>query len=194
MNATSSASSQSTALHPRVRELIDYLEVHRRQLHDAVASVPAKLREMKPADGGWSVAEVLEHVSLVEQRIAMLLTKHAAAARASGVGPDPDTSSVVASYANPDVVVDRSTRIVAPLLVQPSGTLDAIAGTRALEQSHSAIVSALHQANGVSLENAMQTHPVLGPLNLYHWIVSIALHDDRHAAQIREIGTSLAAS
>jgi hypothetical protein len=29
---------------------------------------------------------------------------------------------------------------------------------------------------------------------MYHWVVSVALHDDRHAAQIREIGRSLAGS
>jgi hypothetical protein len=191
MTTPSTATQPATALHPRIRELIDYLEVHRRQLHDAVASVPEKLREIRPADNAWSVAEVMEHVSLIEQRIAMLVTKHAGAARAGGVGPDPETSSVVASYVNPARVVDRTDKIVAPQPVQPGGALDSAAGTRALEASHAALVSSLRAANGVSLTNSMQTHPVLGPLNIYHWIVATALHDDRHAAQIREIGTTL---
>jgi hypothetical protein len=193
MSTTSSVSPPSTDLHPRIRELIDYLAAHRRTLHEAVASVPAQLREVKPADGSWSVAEVMEHVSLIEQRIAMLVGKHAAAARASGVGPDPDTSSVVASYVNPEQVVDRTVKIVAPAPVQPTGTLDAAAGSQAFDNAHDALVTSLREANGVSLEHAMQTHPVLGPLNLYHWIVATALHGDRHAAQIREIGESLAA-
>ena len=191
---SSSASAPSTELHPRIRELIDYLDVHRRVLHDAIASVPAKLREVKPGEGKWSVAEVMEHVSMIEKRIAGLLTMRVAEARASGVGADPETSSVVASYADPAAVVDRTTKIVAPTFVVPTGALDSAAGSQALERSRAALVSALHNANGVSLENLMQTHPALGPLNLYHWIVATALHDDRHAAQIREIGDSLAAS
>ncbi|HMA02175.1 MAG TPA: hypothetical protein VKP02_07385 [Gemmatimonadaceae bacterium] len=40
----------------------------------------------------------------------------------------------------------------------------------------------------------MQTHPVFGPLNLYHFIVALGLHDQCHAAQIREIGESVAAT
>lgn len=65
-----------------------------------------------------------------------------------------------------------------------------MAATQALEQSRAALLSALHTANGVSLEYLVQVHPVLGELNLYHWIVALGLHDDRHGAQIREIGES----
>jgi hypothetical protein len=190
----SSPAAPSAELHPRISELIDYLEVHRREFLDTVASVPAKLRELKPADGQWSVAEVMEHVSMIEGRIAGLVTMHVTAARANGVGADPETSSVVASYANPAAVVDRTNKIVAPKPVVPTGTLDTTASTQALEKSHAALVAALRNANGVSLEHLMHTHPVLGPLNLYHWIVATALHDDRHAAQIREVGDSLATS
>lgn len=189
-----SIATQANSTHPRIQELIDYLELHGHGVPDAVVSVPARLREIKPGDGGWSVAEVVEHLSLVAQRVASLLTRHVTAARASGVGPDAETSSVVASFANPHGVTDRGRKVVAPELVRPSGALDAASGQRALEQSRAAIVLALHGANGVSLENLMQTHPVFGPLNMYHWIVATALHEDRHAAQIREIGKSLSAS
>jgi len=181
-------------MHPRIQELLDYLELHSHEVREAVASVPAKLREIKPGDGGWSVAEVVEHLSLIERRVASLLTRQVAAARASCVGPDTETSSVVASFANPGGVTDRGRKIVAPEPVRPSGALDAASGQQALEQSRAAIVLALHDANGVSLENLVQSHPVFGPLNMYHWIVATALHEDRHAAQIREIGKSLSAS
>lgn len=190
----SSIASQPPSTHPRIQELLDYLAVHSHGLREAVASVPAHLRETKPADGGWSVAEVIEHLSLIEKRVALLLSKHVAGARASGVGPDTETSSVVATFENPSRVVDRSAKIVSPEPVRPSGALDAESGEEALEQSRAAIVMALHDANGVSLEGLVQAHPVFGPLNMYHWIVATALHEDRHAAQIREIGQSLSAS
>jgi hypothetical protein len=192
--STSSAAAHRSQLHPRIEELIEYLTEHRRALHEAVASVPSSLRERKPAPDRWSVAQVVEHVSLVEQRVATLLARQVTAARASGLGPDPDTSSVVSTYAAPHVVVDRTNKISAPALVQPTGTLDSTTGTEALVQAHAAMMSSLQNANGVNLEPLMATHPALGPLNMYHWVVSLALHDDRHAAQIREIGQSLADS
>ena len=191
---TSGTTGQSSQSHPRIHELVEYLTEHRRRLHEAVASVPALLRERKPAPDRWSVSEVVEHLSIVEHSVAALLTRKVAAARANGVGPDPDTSSVVATYVRPDVVVDRSVRISAPAPVQPTGTVGTTAGTAALAQAHAAMISSLHDANGVNLEGLMATHPAFGRLNMYHWVISIALHDDRHAAQIREIGQALAAS
>jgi hypothetical protein len=190
----SAAATHSSGLHPRIEELIEYLAEHRRGLHEAVASVPPSAREHKPAPDRWSVAEVIEHLLFVERRVTAILTRQANAARANGVGPDPETSSVVASYAHPAVVVDRTTRIPAPPLVQPTGTLDATAGTEALDQARADLMSSLRNANGVNLEKLMQAHVVFGPLNLYHWIVALGLHEDRHAAQIREIGQALAAN
>ena len=193
MSPTSSAAAQGSQLHPRIQELIDYLAEHRLRLHEAVESIPLSLRERKPAPDRWSVAEVVEHVSIVEQRTAALLTRKVTAARANGAGPDPETSSVVSTYANPNAVIDRSRRFSAPELVHPTGAVDTTAGTEALVQAHAAMVSALQNANGVDLAPLTATHPALGPLNMYHWVVALALHDDRHAAQIREIGQSLAA-
>jgi DinB family protein len=190
----SPAAAPSPQLHPRIQELIEYLAEHRRGLHEAVAAVPASLRERRPAPDRWSVAEVVEHVSLVEHRVATLLTRKVLAARANGAGPDPETSSVVATYADPHAVVDRSRKFSAPALVHPTGAVDTTAGTEALVQAHAAMVSSLQNANGVDLTPLSATHPALGLLNMYHWVVALALHDDRHAAQIREIGQSLGAS
>jgi hypothetical protein len=188
-----SVASQSP-LHPRIQELIDYLALHRRGVHEAVAAVPVELHDRKPAPERWSVAEVVEHLSILEQRVAALLSMQVAAARANGVGPDTDTSSVVAGFVNPDRLLDRTQKIVAPKSVVPTGTVDTTAGTEALDRAHAALVASLENANGVSLENLVQAHPVLGPMNMYHWIVALGLHDDRHAAQIREIGQSLVAA
>jgi hypothetical protein len=116
------------------------------------------------------------------------------AARASGVGPDTETRSVVDSYPDPGRATDRSRKIQAPEPVRPSGALDAVASTHALDQARASLLSALRDANGVSLENLVQSHPVFGALNMYHWMVLAGLHDSRHAAQIREIGESVAAS
>ncbi len=190
---TSSPDGHTSELHPKIQELIEYIAGHRRVVHEAVASVPSELHRRRPGADRWSVAEVVEHLSLIEGRIAMLLTRQVAAARERGVGPDEETSSVVGSFVNPEGVVDRTRKIVAPGPVVPSGSLDTTAGTEALAKSRAAMNAALRAANGVSLQDLMQVHPILGTMNMYHWIVALGLHDRRHAAQIREIGQSLAA-
>jgi hypothetical protein len=181
-------------VHPRIQELIDHIARYRRDVYAAVASVPEELRERRPAPGRWSVAEVLEHLSLIERRVAALLTAKVTAARASNVGADEDTSSVVASFLNIERVTDRTNKIISPEPVRPTGTLDAHAAAHALAESRALMLTALQNADGVALEGLVQAHPVLGPLNMYHWIVALGLHDARHAAQIREAGEMLARS
>ena len=188
------AASPTLQLHPRLQELIDFLAEKRREVLAAVAAVPASLRDRKPGPGQWSVAEVLEHLTMIEKRVAALLTMQVTAAREQGVGPDPDTSSVVATLVNGDILTNRAKKIVTPKLGVPSGAIDTTAGSEALGEAHEAMVASLRNANGVSLQNLTAAHPVLGPLNLYHFVVALGLHDVRHAAQIREIGALLAGS
>lgn len=181
-------------MHPRIQELVDYIAAYRRDVYAAVAAIPEELRERRPAPGHWSVAEVLEHLSLIEGRLAALLTAHVTAARVKNVGPDEETSSVVASFLNIERVTDRKNKIVSPEPVRPTGTLDAKASARALAESRAVMLTALQNADGVALGGLVHTHQVLGPLNMYHWVVALGLHDARHAAQIREVGESLSRS
>ena len=179
-------------MHPRIQELVDHISSHRRDVYAAVASVPERLRERRPAPGHWSVAEVLEHLSLIERRTAALLTAQVTAARSKNVGPDEETSSVVASFLHIERAIDRRNKFISPEGVRPTGTLDASASAHALAESRAVMLSALQNADGVALSGLVHTHPVLGPLNMYHWAVTLGLHDARHAAQIREVGESLA--
>jgi uncharacterized damage-inducible protein DinB len=181
-------------VHPRIQELIDHIASHRRDVYAAVATVPEQLRDQRPAPGRWSVAEVLEHLSLIERRVAALLSAQVTAARANNVGPDVETSSVVASFSNIERVTDRTNKIDSPEPVEPTGTLDAQASAHALAESRAVMLTALQHADGVALGELVQLHPVLGPLNMYHWIVALGLHDARHAAQIREAGEILGRS
>lgn len=179
-------------MHPRIQELVDHIAAHRREVYAAVAAVPENLRERRPAPGRWSVAEVLEHLSLIERRVAARLSAEVTAARANNVGSDTETSSVVASFQHIERVTDRRNKLVSPEATRPTGTLDAQASARALTESRAVMLSALQNADGVALGGLMQVHPVLGTLSMYHWIVALGLHDARHAAQIREVGELLA--
>src|ERR1700755_779009 len=117
-------------MHPRLEELNALLERARETLLRAVQAVPVDLRERRPPDGRWSVAEVLDHLRVVEAGSAALVTRRATRARESGVGPDPETSSVLdrLDFAG---FLDREVRPVWPdiVLPRPDATVaDALAG------------------------------------------------------------------
>jgi uncharacterized damage-inducible protein DinB len=178
-------SVQVAPQHPRTREIHDYLVTARVHLEDAVRAVPAERRDERPGPDRWSVAEILEHLSRVNHGITRLLETRVAAAREAGLGPDPDTTSILWTL---DVagVLDRRERADAPERTRPAGNLTADAAWQALERADAALVAGVLAAAGLALGTIVHPHPGLGPLNLYQWLAFAAAHEFRHAAQIRE--------
>jgi uncharacterized damage-inducible protein DinB len=177
-------------MHARTEEVLTYLDTQRAALDDAVAAVPAALRERRPAPDRWSVAEILDHVAVVEGRIAPLITGRIAAARDEGLGPERETSPVLPTL---DVasIVGRSRRIVAGEASQPRAGVTEGEARAALDRQSQAIREAVLSADGLALGEVIAPNPVFGPLNMYQWVLFVAGHEGRHAAQIRELAAEL---
>ena len=152
----------------------------------AAASVPVDRRTLRPAEGRWSLGEILDHVARVEASYARLLNKRVADARARGDERETDESSVLGRF-NGEMVVDRAQRFAAPAIVLPQVDVSADAAIAALDASRAAVHAALVNANGIALGTLTHPHPVFGILDMYQWAIVLAYHDLRHAAQICEI-------
>ena len=176
-------------MHPRVQELFDYLNVRRAALREAVDSVPADLRNTQPAPSRWSVADVLEHLALVEGRFKTVLADRLAEAKAGGLAAESGTSSIVGSY---DVapLLDRSDKHAAPEVVIPQGA-EWQAAWKNLEAARQGFLDVYVAGDGLALGDVVNHHPRIGKLNLYQWGIWLGGHEARHTEQIHEIGASL---
>jgi hypothetical protein len=165
------------------------LAADRENLRAVVARVPAELRNRKPSPGRWSVAEVLEHLSIVEGRVVMLL------------GPMIESAPAVTAPAaemaptsiNRAALRDRANRISAPDAIQPTGKVSVDEAWAALERSRAELLKVLDAAEGRDLTRISRQHPALGTLDGYQWIASIGGHEERHALQIAEIADTFIA-
>jgi hypothetical protein len=180
-------------MHPRIDEILAQLDESRDRLREAVDSIPSGARETRPAPDRWSAAEVVEHLSMVEGRMAAgIFEKRIAQARASGVAAETDGSAVAPSFDTAGLV-DRRRKVTAPAAVVPTGTLTADAAWSELERARRRLRGAILSADGLALGSVDHTHPSLGTMNLYQWALWIDGHERRHTAQVREIGEALAA-
>jgi len=177
-------------MHPRLDEVLNYLDSERAALSAAVNLVPAELRDQPPAQNRWSVAQVLQHLVIIEKRIGMGVTKWVADARAAGLGPELETSSVLKSL-DLALIGDRSLPRSAPEEVRPSGDLDAASAWIALEQTRAALRAGAMGGDGLALSEVIQPHLVLGPINVYQWLLFVGAHEARHTGQVREIAGEL---
>jgi DinB superfamily len=178
-------------MHPRIQEVLSYLDARREDLRQAIDAVPAGRRETRPAADRWSAAEVVEHLAMVEGRMARgIFARRIDEARANGVGMERETTSVAASF-NADGIVDRRTPRTAPEPVVPLGGKDAETAWTELQQVRAGLRATLTAADGLALGDVRHAHPTLGDMNLYQWALWIGAHEARHAAQIREIAAQL---
>jgi hypothetical protein len=165
------------------------LAADREALRVAVGRVAPALRGQRPAPDRWSVAEILEHLAMVEERSMALLAPRVADA------PLREAEAVVVRM--PEVrqaVVDRSRRVAAPEFITPTGSLDSEAAWAALTSSRSRLLDVMEEAKGRDLSTVTRAHPVLGQIDGYQWLSSIGAHEARHTAQIIEVAEQFAAA
>jgi uncharacterized damage-inducible protein DinB len=180
-------------MHPRLAELLDYLDAQRASVLDAAAALPAERWGVRPAPDRWSVAEVCWHLQRVERGVAKLIAQRATEARAAGHPDEADSGSVLGALDGRGVT-DRSIPLQASQFISPSEILDAAYVQRELDESRASLRAAVAKADGLALGSITHPHPVLGEIDLYQWILFVGQHEARHAAQINEDAAAAAAA
>lgn len=177
-------------MHPRIEEVINYLDTERNALREAVERVPPELRDKQPGADRWSVAQVLQHLGIIEKRIGLGMAKWVTDARTGGLGSETETSSIMNSLPL-ELITDRSQRRNAPENVRPHGNADARSAWATLQESRETLRAAFLAGDSLALSQVIQPHPVLGPINLYQWMLFVGSHEMRHTAQVIEIAEQL---
>ena len=171
-----------------IADLRTTLATDRAALRSAVDRVPAALRQQKPAPDRWSVAEVLEHLGLVEGRVVMFFGPLLQAAPT--LGADTQTG---ATTLDRTALRNRDNRIAAPAPIQPTGSVSAEDAWTILQETRVRLLAMLDVAETErrDLAQVSRPHPVLGPLDGYQWVGAIGGHEERHTLQIHEIADAL---
>jgi hypothetical protein len=177
-------------MHPRSEEVVNYLDKTRTELRAAVDSVPSDARNQRPAPDQWSVAQVLDHLTIAHNRTATAIGKWITEAQVAGLGPETSSSPLLNTIPA-ERILDRSKKFQAPETIVPRSDVDAETAWSELEQAHEKLRAAFLSGDGLALEQVIQPHPVLGPINMYQWALFSGSHEARHTLQIREIGTAL---
>lgn len=172
-----------------IEQLIEHLARNRVLLHEAVQSVPEALREASPSAGGWSVAQVIQHLVLTDCRFGQLLTQ--AMAQLEGHGADQYDVDAFLQSRKLQAVLDRSFKVEAWEAIRPTEAWDARQAWRLLEEERERLLEVIRSTRGMPLGAVQQPHRILGELNLYEWIAFLGTHEARHAAQIRELAATL---
>lgn len=181
-------------MHPRTEELLAHLDVNRAVLRAAVDSVPAELQRTRPIPDEWSVAEVLEHLTKVEDQITRFLGAKLAEARSAGQLAPATDATPITGLLNHEAIIDRRRTVTAGERVQPRGEMDSETALGTLDRTREKLRELVASVDGLTLDAVSFPHPALGVINGYQWFLFVGSHEARHAAQIRQIATALGSS
>ncbi|HXZ81137.1 MAG TPA: DinB family protein [Terriglobales bacterium] len=162
----------------------DKAETYLQQTRDGVIAATQGLSEaqmkFKPAPDRWSVAEVLEHIVLVEDFTFQNVTDKVMKALA---GPgDRDTAKIDAMVLA--LVPDRTNKRQAPEGARPTARWTPAESLDHFQKSRARTIAFLESTP--DLREHVGDSP-LGQLDAYEWLLFMGAHSERHTKQILEV-------
>jgi hypothetical protein len=183
--ATASATEDET------QRALGYLATSAYGVTEAVHELGPAQWSWKPAPDRWSIAEILEHLALLE---SLFVERIAPSLRASATQP-PERDVAAADARLIALATDRSVSVVSPgrpLLSQapspitPRGSLRPEESMARFRERREEVGEFLRTAPP-ELRGRRYEHPALGPLDGHQWVLFLAAHSVRHTKQILEV-------
>lgn len=160
----------------------------RERLIATVGTIDNEVAATRLNDEGWSVAQIVEHISIVDEGMGKICSKLLSAAREKGL---TNNGSV---HLSPEFIEGienlATTKLEAPERVHP------ISG-QTVAESLTRLAANRERLNGIKslFEKFDSTeekfpHPHFGDLSAAEWLVLLGGHEARHIEQIERIITS----
>lgn len=155
-----------------------------------LATIPADRWSLRPVEDRWTIAEIVEHLSLVNRGFLRIAGKLLREATESGAGPavPVEMASVLPRGSDGQPVP----AIKAPPQVEPTGSVPVEAALAQMKETLDGFRSLQPQLEAVDLSRNTFSHPRLGALTAYQWMILLHEHQDRHGRQIAAVAAALA--
>ncbi|MBP2000521.1 putative damage-inducible protein DinB [Paenibacillus shirakamiensis] len=153
----------------------------RNQIFELVQDLNEDQINQKPAPDKWSIAQVMDHLYLMERTIAHQI--------GVTIKNDVDAPTDLKPY---KLTLDRTRHVDAPPNLVPSEdrlTMEHLKSE--LAQSREALIASLAGQDQEKLKHLSFLHPVFGMMDLTQWEDFVGIHEERHMEQIREVKNSI---
>lgn len=180
----------------------------RRKLAARVENLSEAQQTFRPAEGAWSITEIVDHLSITEQNMVQLigrLLKNSESASADattpgdggdgsssggdGVDARTDTPAPAFQPFSLDNYIEqiKDVKLTAPERVRPSGNATFADALTNLQRTRAAIEALRPRIETADLGAATYPHPAFGEFNIAQWLAFIGLHESRHLRQIENL-------
>ncbi len=174
-------------IHQLIREIREVL-ITQFQATDAWFDAPESLRSFRPSRGSWTINEILEHITLTNHFLLMLIRK--GGQKSLQLLDKSDLAAAAEGYVFhreklEDVGTLGSFVWTRPEHMEPSGAPHAEVRARLQEQLEECLdwLDQLHQGAGILYKTTMTVND-LGKIDVYEYLYFLAMHIRRHLMQM----------
>jgi uncharacterized damage-inducible protein DinB len=177
---TEAASQDSVS---RLDPIVEKLAHAQSWLLHTADSVGADQWQTRPSRGGWSAAELVAHLIMVERAIL---------GSADRVMQDaPRHFPLLKRFHLPLALVEtRLIRRKTPIPLDPELVREKETMLAELRDVRERTLAFVDETKGRDLSKYRWRHAFLGTMNIYEWLQLVACHEIRHEKQMREIAAS----
>jgi DinB superfamily len=161
----------------------------RARVVEAAGSLSKAQWQFKPAPDRWSIAENLEHMVAVQERILGPIMEQLMQAPA----PPPEYDRALLDGIVLDKIPDRSIKAQAPDHIKPTGEWAPEAALDRLSRNYERLLDLVESRPDLrdhivdSPPLRLVTNGRFTMMDGYQWVLAVAAHDERHVRQILEV-------
>jgi hypothetical protein len=162
-----------------MKKTLHRLESIHQKLLSAVSPLEPKLYAQRPTEDEWSVAEIVHHLCLVEDRVIKELE--------GAIARPPERVSFLRRLMPTSIVSLRAIKVKTPKAMDPLDAPIKEVAIKNFDRTRNNL-KALCTAHGNDrFRNLIFKHPVLGEIDGVATVSFIGYHERRHYKQIREV-------
>jgi len=165
-----------------IADILAWQERARERFAAAVAPVSDAQANFRSSENEWTIAEIAEHVGIVNGsmlRVTHKLLKQAEA----GARPAPADLQLDYTF----TADNPPPKFQAPDGVRPKGGVSIPEALANIQTSVDGFVEIRSRLEAVDLSEPLFPHPALGPISAYRWMILLGEHQDLHRPQIERI-------
>lgn len=166
-----------------ISEIYDANDKIRERLKSTVSNLNDEQLNFMPADGTWTIANIIEHVSLVDGGIIRLSAKLLTDAWEKG--GKSDGAAKISERFLQEASIPR--KLQAPERVRPTGNLTVTEALAKMDENRRKLEELRPLFETVDCSEFKFPHPYFGDLTAHEWLALLGGHEARHTKQIERI-------
>lgn len=172
-------------IYQSIAEIYEVNDEIRAKLKKLVGNLTDEQLHFLPADESWTVKQIVEHISIVEDGIIKISAKLLSKAQENG-GKSDGSAKISAEFLQ-KIFEGKNKKFAAPERVFPTGNLTIAESFEKMDENRQKLKELRTLFESVEETQMKFPHPAFGDMTSHEWLLLLGGHEQRHIAQIQRI-------